>query len=518
PEHRSGGTHAATVFVVDDSFWMQADGRRAELTDALGRLEAARGGAVAVVAADATPHVLYRGSGSGARAAVGGLRGSATTADLGAAVALGAGLLGGGGGRLVVLRAPESPAPAVQAAAGQLVDETVGALADDQGIFAPRARCGIGPNEDCEVLATVRNDSATARSDRYTASAAGQRTVAFHVAVPARSSTAIALTARPGSILRLRLTASDSLALDDSASVAVPGTDNAPAAATVTLVGDPTSALPLAQALASIPGVSLQLRTPASYRARDAERSELVVLDGWIPDAGLPEAPAVLLVAPPRLPGGARTGVLATAQVSALDRSSPLLAGVDLASLSIDRAAAGHLLPPAWMRPVVSSPGGPLLAAGDDGRQRVGVLAFDPRRSNLAQLSALPVLARNLVGWADDWASLHGDGSLSVDAVPGSTEVRVDGGRSLSLDGGLTGLTDVSPGVHAITTSGGPAVRRRTLVSALAASPDERGSVDLTAWARSTTAPGRRDLVPWLIALVLVALAAEWAVWRRIRR
>ncbi|HEY1480221.1 MAG TPA: VWA domain-containing protein, partial [Gaiellales bacterium] len=235
------GSHAAAdVYVVDGSFWMQPSGRLAAARDELVALaDARRANRVAVVSATATPEVVYRGSREGLRRGLAHLQAGAGSGDLVAGMTLGAGLLGDAAGRMIVLRAPESPLPATSAARGQLVSRVIGRATDDQGIFGPTARCGIGPNEDCEVLATVRNDSATARSDRYTASAAGQRTVAFHVTVPARSSTAIALTARPGSILRLRLTASDSLALDDSASVAVPGTDNAPAAATVTLVGDP---------------------------------------------------------------------------------------------------------------------------------------------------------------------------------------------------------------------------------------------------------------------------------------
>ena len=424
-----GSAEATTVFVLDDSFWMQTGTRLADARDDLVRLSADAPGRVAVVAAAATPRVLYRGSPSGVASATRDLEATSANGDLTAAVALGAGELGGSRGHMVVLRAPEDPLPRIRSAAGQLSDRIVGTEDDDQGIFAARARCGVGPGDVCEVVATLRNGSPRARVDSYIASVAGQRSVRFHAAVPARSSTAITLTARPGSILRLRLLGRDALPIDDTALVAVPGTDNAPAAATVTLVGDPSSALPLAQAFASVPGVTLLLRTPKSYRARDARASELVVLDGSLPAHGLPGSPAVLLIDPPALPEGTVGAPIAEPTISGSAPGAALLEGVDLTSLNIDRATARSLTLPPWMQPVVWTPDGPLLAAGDNGSQRVAVLAFDPPHSNLAQLAALPILARNLVGWADGWASLRADGSLSVDALPGGSRATIVGAR-----------------------------------------------------------------------------------------
>ena len=416
---------ATTVYVLDASFWMQSGSRFDAARADLARVAAKRPGRVAVVLASAGPRLVYRGSRSGVASALRALKATAGNADMAAAISLAAGQLGGSSGRMLVFRAPEDALPQIAAAPGQFAVRVVGAPSADQGIFAPQARCGIGPADDCEVLATVRNGSARARTVSYTAAAAGQRTVTFRTAVPARSTRTIALTARPGSTLRLRLRGRDALPLDDTAIVTVPGTDNAPDAATVTLVGDPSSARPLAQAFASVPGVTLLLRTPRSYRPRDAAASALVVLDGFLPAAGLPAAPAVLLIDPPALPGGAVGSRIASPTVSSTAPGSPLLEGVDLTSLAIARSKARSLVLPSWMSPIVSSPDGPLLGAGDDGRRRVAVLGFDPQQSNLAQLAALPILARNLVGWADAWASLGPDGSLSIDAVPGATRVRI---------------------------------------------------------------------------------------------
>ena len=75
---------------------------------------------VALVAATGTPSIAYRGPASGLAGALHRLRGSAGGTDLAAGIALGAGLLGGRDGHMVVLRAPEDAIPEVASAPGQL--------------------------------------------------------------------------------------------------------------------------------------------------------------------------------------------------------------------------------------------------------------------------------------------------------------------------------------------------------------------------------------------------------------
>jgi hypothetical protein len=518
-----GTATPTTVYVLDASFWMQSGTRFDAARGELARMAANRPGRVAVVSASASPRLVYRGSRSGVPSALRALTATAANADMAAAITLAAGQLGGPSGRMILFRAPEDALPQIAATPGQLVVRVVGAPGADQGIFAPQARCGIGPADDCEVLATLRNGSARARSVSYTASAPGQRSVTFRTTVPARSTRTIALTALPGSLLRLRLRGRDALPSDDSALVTVPGTDNAPDAAIVTLVGDPSSARPLAQAFASVPGVTLLLRTPRSFRPRDAAASELVVLDGFLPVAGLPAAPAVLLIDPPALPGGAVGPRIASPTVSSAAPGSPLLEGVDLTSLALARSKARSLVLPSWMSPIVSSPDGPLLGAGDDGHRRVAVLAFDPQDSNIAQLAALPILARNLVGWAEAWTSLGANGSLRIDAVPGAASARVTNAaaaaQTISLADGPVGVTGLVPGRTSVAVEGPTGARRRELVSALSAPGTGAGGAPLALadWARAAPPRDRHSLVAWLIGVALVAMAAEWGVWSRIR-
>jgi Ca-activated chloride channel homolog len=526
----SSGTAApprTTVYVLDDSLWMQIgsrsdDARRAILRSATADPHAR----VAVVTAGATPAVAFRGSATAAAGALAHLRPDASSGDLAAGITLGAGLLQGARGRLVVLRAPESPMPAVTAAPGQLSIRVVGRVSPDQGLFAPEARCGIGPSGACEVVATLRNGAARARIDGYTAFIDGRRAASLRVAVPARATSTIAFTAPAGSAVRLHLTSPDELAADDTAWVDVPGLAGAPAASTVTLVGDPSTALPLARAFASVPGVTLRLRTPATYRRRDALASTLVVLAGFLPRDGLPPSPAVALIAPPRLPGGSIDGAIASPTISGQAIGSELLRGVDLTSLTIDRGAAELLRLPPWLDHVLWTPSGPLLAAGDDGRRRLAVLAFDPARSSLTQLPALPILARNVVRWAAGWTVLGTGGSLTVDAVPGTTAATVataSGASTLELRGRAAGRTSIAPGVVTVTVRGREGEHRQTLDASLALPSSEAaaaagGPIDLTSWISRGSPPDRRSLAPWLLVLALLAIAGDWACWRRLRR
>ena len=526
PARRHAAPPPTTVYVVDGSLWMNVGTRLADARAGVGQLAGADPTSnVALVAATGTPSVTYRGPASGLASALEHLRASAGGANLSAAIALGAGLLGSRDGHLVVLRAPENAIPEIASAPGQLTVRQVGSPAADQGIFARGARCGIGPSGACEVVATLRNFESVARVDRYAAFLDGKRALTLQAAVPARGSTSVTLTARPGSSVRLVLTKRDALALDNTAWFSVPSTADTPTSMTVTLVGNPETAKPLAQALAAAPGVNLELRTSRTYRRQDALRSDLVVLDGFLPADGLPPTPAVALINPPRIPGGLVGAQLPVATVSSAAAGNDLIAGVDLRSLSIDRHAARQLELPSWLAPVVSSPGGALLAAGDNGRQRVAVLAFDPPNSNLTQLPAFPILARNLERWASGWTAAGGNGTLAIDSVPGSTRATVisaDGAaHSTDLEGRAVGITGLAPGAYTVAATGPGVSHRAAVVAGLpvqgtpARATD--GPIDLRPWADVAAPRKQSSLSPYLIVLALLAIGGEWAYWRWLR-
>jgi hypothetical protein len=515
----------ARVIVLDDSLWMSAPGRLEQAERAVKRVAGSTGGAVRIVLADGAPGLLYNGRASGVSAALARVRPSAAPSDLAAAMTVAAGLLGGPRDRVTVIRAAEDSLPRYTAGAGELSAITIGRAIATRGILDASARCGVGGPDLCEVYATVTNSSTEPAVVHYTAQAAGHRALSLNVRVGARASAPIVLAATPGEEVSLRLAATPgALPADDTAWVAVPGEDDLPSASSVTLVGTPADASALARAFASVPGVSLTLVTPASYRPSDARKSDLVVLDDWLPNGALPSAPSVLLVDPPRLPGGHVGGTLSDVVLSGTDSANTLLEGVDLSSLDVARGAARDITLPRWLSPVVWSPAGPLVAAGDNGRQHVGVISFAPAESNLSQLASFPVLAANFVRWAA-WApdAATAGVPIAVDATPGARTATLGGaGGSVGrarFAGHPAALVAPKPGLYTISERG-PSVTRHATVAVAAASPapPSPAPVDLLTARVAASAGPRPSLVAWFLAIALAVLVLEWLYWSSRRR
>ena len=120
PSSGSSRRPAATVIVLDNSFWMQAPGRLAAERRAAERIIVAAPGAVRIVEANATPAVVYRGPAAGATQILRGLRAGASAPDLSGAITVAAGLLTNSRDRLAVIRAPEDPLPTLRAGASEV--------------------------------------------------------------------------------------------------------------------------------------------------------------------------------------------------------------------------------------------------------------------------------------------------------------------------------------------------------------------------------------------------------------
>jgi hypothetical protein len=333
----------------------------------------------------------------------------------------------------------------------------------------------------------------------------------------------------------------DILSLDNTAWCVV----DAPRRAQVTLVGDAARVAPIRRALAGLPDVTLHMRTPMRYSAADAARSDLLILDGWrppgaatersapglkdgrSPGGGLPPAPALLLVNPPSLPGSRAAGSLVDTTVSGLDAASPLLADVDLTSLDVQGGTAKRLTLPDWLAPVVWSAAGPLLAAGDDGTQRLAVLTFDPAASNLPQLSAFPLLLWNVVRWSEAWfpAAVVAGEDVLISPSPGTTSVEVAGAAGPVFRQAVSAqaphpvtFTAAQPGVYTVVERG-PWGSRSGQVAANVqdtSPPPTAGPVLLRSGGRPATAlpPSAYRLSPnwwpWLGLAAWLAIAAEW--------
>ena len=525
PATSATGGQRGTVYVVDGSFWMSAAGRMPAALARVGTL-AARLPATAkvgVVLADGSPRLLYSGSPTGVRQALKGVRPGTAPSTLSGALALAAREAGGGDFKFVVLRAPEDPAPAVRTGAAQTQMISIGPRISDQGIFPVGARCAGASSRGCEVLAVVANHSPRSVTDRFTAFDDGARTLSSTIQVAPESEADLTLASRPNQQIELRLDGRDALAQDNVAWITVPGSSNAAAPLTVTLVGKPSDARVVAEAFAAVPGVHLRLRTPASYRAADARASGLTVLDGWLPKSGLPPSPSAFLIAPPRVPGGHVGGQLADTLVSGTDQGSDLLDGIDLTSLSIDSGNGRVVSLPSYMSALAWSPSGPLVAAGQSGVHRVAMITFDPARSDLPQLPALPLLAENLVSWAVDWAPVIASAGepFSVDVAPGARRLTLALAgrtvRTVPLDRVPESLTLQRPGLYSLTETG-PHLSRSTTVAVDVGAPatSQSATADLTGAGASPPARSP-DVSPWLLALALLVLAFEWVYWLGLR-
>jgi Ca-activated chloride channel family protein len=525
PASEKSSTGSSHVYVVDESMWMGAGEAGATRLDAA-QIELKRrlrslppGEAVRIVGAGATPSVLFEGAAAAAGPTIEGLRPGPGAANLAAALRLAAGLRAGDGDEIVLLRAPEEAAPKVRGGGSSYEDKAIRLSPPDVGLGDASAHCDLLGAEACEVFVRVSNRTGTARRVPVTIAASGQPTRTETASVPAGSTAPLVFRAPPGAAVQVSLPGGDGLAADDSAFVSVPE----PGGERITLVGNRTRALPLARALASVPGVKLRLRTPHTYKPTDPGTSDLLVLDDFVPKGGLPDAPALLLVDPPRFPGGQVHGTMHDSRMSGTEAASPLLAGVELASLTIGAEASKRLALPASFAAAAWSSEGPLIASGTDQGRRVATISFEPSESNLPQLAGFPTLIDNIVAWSQRLAPQAAAAGVPFDLAepPGTTAASVQpatGGASEELAvaaGSEVPVSLAKPGNYVITLRGPWGTRALAVAANPGAAPAAGAPVDLAAPAPTAHA-GHDDWWQWLLvaALVVLILEALYSWWR----
>ena len=365
---------------------------------------------------------------------------------------------------------------------------------------------------------------------------------------------------RDVSVVEVRLGGGDQLACDDRAWAVVPPDR----LLRILLVseGDPY----LETALAFLPNTELYGVTPADYGTKTKpELFDLVIFDANVP-AELPHVPT-LLVAPPRTsPLGTVAGTLKDPAVGRTGPDEPLLRYVDLTTLHVAEAAKVTL--PDWARTVIPGPAGtPLLYVGEHDGLRAGVLAFEPRRSDLPLQVAFPILVSNLVGElvgaSQAPSSAVAPGSLvNLPVPPGATGLRVTqpdgstveiapavtGGAAATFAGteqlGIYTVEAVAPTRPGSATPGESATPTGSPTPAPIVNPDApvRFAVDLFDVDESAIAPGdpariaalgvaretasdgaaatdrppaREELWGPIVLLALVLLLAEWILFER---
>ena len=212
----------------------------------------------------------------------------------------------------------------------------------------------------------------------------------------------VPVEATTGSVLALSLrTAGDRLAADDRVIARIP--ELRPIRLLWVREGasiDPFTSLALA-ALGEDGVLEAFEAEPSAYKTL-RERFDVVLFDGWLPEAWPTDTPA-LVMKPPRSLGPIRTAPIAgnglpTETLRAIDDSHPVLFGVASARVALTQTAvleADGSLAPLWVGDM-----GPLLVAGEVQGQRLVVMAFAPDRSeHLGLLASYPLLIGNAVFW-----------------------------------------------------------------------------------------------------------------------
>lgn len=528
---------AAQVYIVDDSIWMSAiDLAPNRLSVARNMIAAALpratpGTRFSVIVASSQPYLLVSTTDRRrVRRALASVRSTDQQADFITALRLAAGVMSEtqrAHEHLTILRAPESTVPSPLGLDIPLSAVTIGRSSDNQSITRFSVRCPIASRQACLAFATVRNENDRPIRDTLIIRGNGDPLARQPLSLLPRADTNVSFAVPQGQrIIQLQLTRPDILPADNSAWYVI-GSDTR---LHITLIGQAQQTSHLQQALTALPGISLRVGRPRQYRPAEAEQTDLLILDGWRPPGSLPPAPSLLLIDPPSLPGGRVAGSPPDATISGENSASPLLSGVDLTSLDIPPEVAEVIHPPPWSAPTLWDASGPLLSAGQYQGQRVAILAFDPARTNLPQLTAYPVLLWNIVRWSAQWlpsSAVPGERTL---LIPAPATIRVQVAEAISGHAVATlsllrahPVTFVPPhaGVYSVTESSPAGSRTALLAANVEATRPPVPAVlhlELTSVVsgRESLAPrSLRSWWPWIGLLALLLLVLEWLVVTR---
>lgn len=454
-------------------------------------------------------------------ATLAGLRASGAGSDLAGALTLAeTALQGRAGGRIVVLTDAALPTLAAELSgrpvAVPIEWESLGGALDNRALitFAARPRAGNGP---VHVYARVANYGS--RPLRTVVRLAGDEQVLDTRPVSLQPDGEVELTwtvPRGMTLLRAELDGEDALPADDVAALSL--VEHRPVRALL-VAAQPT---PLERALRAVPGLELELVSPADYRGSTAD---LTVFDGVLPPAW--PAGGVLVVHPPagspllNMSPTPRSPPEATLSVS--PAGSALFEGVSLNTVAF--GAAPDLAPPERAVVLLARGDQPLIVSWRSETSAIAVWSFDLAQSNLTTRLAFPLLVartvRDLTPPALP-ASVLAGAVVALRPDPRATTLELtapDGAvtRIAVTAGSPARFTPDQPGVYALAEWEGSRLlyQGRIAVNAGAAfESDVRpqplpGPVAPSAL-RSTEGAANRPLWPWLAAAALLVMLAEW--------
>jgi hypothetical protein len=508
------------------------------------------GGLITVVAAADTANVLVSETDDtdAALEAIDGIAATQLPGDLTDAFALASALAQRDADSTVVVvtDAAGDQLPDVGVGAPVLV-ERIGTTDANQAIAALSALRRAG-GAQLDLFVAVSNPSAVEATRRLEVYADGALVDARDLTIPPgqRSEALVGTVPGAASVVEARLAGSDALITDDRAFAVVPGDE----ATRTLLVGDGNAYLE--NALALLPRLELYAVDAEGYVDALATADEagtpygLLVFDGIVPDDP-PAVPALYLDPDADGQFGTVRERIENPAIDRTDPNEPLLRFVDLSTVHIGRARSIELAD-GVRAAVETTRGNPLVAVGEVGGHRVGVIGFDLGESDLPLQVAFPLLMSNLTdvllpaveGILPSSMRLGESVSVTVDPriervsvdnigapeLPGSNstgfEISVVGGRLTIPGADYVGLREVRA-VSDIPELGGTRLGQ-TAINLF--SPDESDVAPgdpqriiemgrVTSADDPATQPSRAE---WWWPLALVALAllgAEWLLFHR---
>jgi len=287
----------------------------------------------------------------------------------------------------------------------------------------------------------------------------------------------------------------------------------------------------LEKVLGLLPNSEVFRVAPRRYFSIDADRYDVVVFDGFLPDS-MPRGSA-LVINPPESSLFTIDGELRRPRIRHWERDDPVLQFVDLRDVAIARAQ--RITPPGWARTLIESDDAPLLLAGEHDGQRTVIMPFDIRQSNLPLSAAFPIMMANILGYLEPGGQaaqrdLHPGDAITIAPLPQAEDlvIRRPSGppKTIHVEGQPITFADTGePGLYGVSQRAAGQTILEELFAVNASDEQEsdiRPRTVLLGNGRPLQAGTQADLVPvnreiwlWLAPLALGLLLFEWFWFHR---
>ncbi len=425
------------------------------------------------------------------------------------------------------------PVPTV----GELRFVPVGQSAANVGITALALRATV--NDQPQLLISAQNYGDVDQAATLSLFLDETLFHARQINIPAQGSETVVMDAWPAATLRAELSPlSGAAALDDFPLDNVAWTVYRPPVTGGVLYVSAEGNLFVEQVLAALPQV--QAFRANSVDALPADPFDVYIFDGVVPQEW-PDG-EVLLINPPISNPLVDVGIsqAVTGAVTIQQADHPIQRFVDWGDVNFAAYSPLATDASAQLQPLVTLDGAPIVLAGTVGRQRVAILGFDIRQTDLPLQVAFPILFSNLIEWLTPSTVIQTTGDIvrPGDAVTILPDIAADAIVILRPDdarvevpavSGAVVYTDTAlPGVYEVV-SGNPetgevvdgnrfAVNLFSALESDIAPQTELSVVQTAASAADSANEGRIEYWRWIAALGLLLILFEWWWYQRQRQ